>query len=140
MGSVLVRRQRQLQHRPSHRRSSISFLPDNVILKVMVRRSAPVLLTAVVLAVSVLAADRPGSDLEPALYRLLTAELRFSANDLADLELGKAVKHTLPPTSPGEVAAVGGIRINTTKERFVAAYRDIVRFKRNPNVLQIGRF
>ena len=106
----------------------------------MVRRAAPVLLTAVVLAVSALAADRPGSDLEPALYRLLTAELRFSANDLADLELGKAVKHTLPPTSPGEVAAVGGIRINTTKERFVAAYRDIVRFKRNPNVLQIGRF
>jgi hypothetical protein len=106
----------------------------------MVPGAARVLLTAIVLGVSVVAADRPGSDLEPELYRLLTADLRFSTNDLAELEAGKAVKHTLPATSPGEVAAVGGIRVNAPKERFVTAYRDIVRFKRNPGVLQIGRF
>ena len=106
----------------------------------MVRRAAPVLLTAVVLSASVFAAPPPGSDLAPELYRLLTTDLKFSKNDLEDLEAGKAVKHTLPATSAGEVAAVGGIRIKSTKERFLAAYRDIVRFKRGPSVLQIGRF
>src|SRR3954464_13177625 len=104
----------------------------------MVRRASPVILAALLLCASVRAANRPGSDLRPELYRLLTAELKFSSGDLTDLEQGKVVKHMLPPTSSGEVAAVGGIRINAPRERFIAAYRDIVRFKRGPSVLQIG--
>ena len=71
---------------------------------------------------------------------MLTTALKFSPNEIADLEHGKVVKHTLPATSAGEVAAVGGVRVNASKERFVAAYRDIVHFKKNPSVLQIGRF
>jgi hypothetical protein len=38
------------------------------------------------------------------------------------------------------VAAVGGVRIRASKDRFAAAYRDIVRFKKNASVLEIGRF
>ena len=122
MDSVLARRQRQSQHGPSRRPSSISWL-------------VPLLL-----GVSVLASDKPPSDLQPGLYRLLTTDLKFSANEIADLEHGKVARHTLAPTSAGEVAGVGAIRINASKDRFLTVYRDIVRFKRNPNVVQIGRF
>jgi len=119
MHSVLGRRRQDARRRPSHR-------PFLIFL-------------ACALGTSLLAEPR-GSDLQPELYRLLTTDLHFSAGDIAELEQGKVVKHTLPPSSAGEVAAVGGIRVNAPKERFVAAYRDIVRFKRNANVVQIGRF
>ncbi len=83
----------------------------------------------------------PPSDLQPDLKHLLTGELRFSAGDVADLEHGKIVKHTLPASAAaGEVAAIGGVRVHASKDRFTAAYRDIVAFKRNDAVLQIGRF
>jgi hypothetical protein len=81
-----------------------------------------------------------GSDLRPALRTVLVQDLKFSADELSDLERGKVVKHSLPPSSAGEVAAVGGVRIRASKDRFVAAYRDIVRFKKSPSVLEIGRF
>ncbi len=92
------------------------------------------------LGTAVTAAVPRSSDLQPALHQLLVHDLRFSDNDISDLEHGKVVRHTLPATSQGEVAAVGGIRIRAPRERFAAAYRDIVRFKRGENVLQIGRF
>jgi hypothetical protein len=94
----------------------------------------------VLLGAATLAAIEPPSDLQPDLHRLLIGDLRFSAGEIGDLERGRIVKHTLPATSPGEVAAVGAVRIHAGKERFAAAYRDIVHFKRNPGVLEIGRF
>ena len=93
--------------------------------------------SAVVVAMS---ASDPPSDLQPELAHVLVRDLKFSAEDLADLERGRIVKHTLPATATGEVAAVGGVRVNAGKERFAAAYRDIVHFKRNASVLEIGRF
>jgi hypothetical protein len=87
-----------------------------------------------------LAANEPRSDFQPDLQLLLVRDLKFSAGELADLEHGRIVRHTLPATAPGEVAAVGAVRIHASKERFAAAYRDIVHFKRNPGVLEIGRF
>jgi hypothetical protein len=95
---------------------------------------------ALALGTAVLASERPASDLQPALHQLLTQHLKFSAGEVADLEQGKAVRHTLPATAQGEVAAVGAIRVRTSKERFAAAYRDIVKFKKNEGVLEIGRF
>ena len=80
------------------------------------------------------------SDLQPDLQRLLSGDLKFSAGELAELQHGKIVRHTLSPTDAGELSAVGAVRINANKERLAAAYRDIVHFKRNANVLQIGRF
>jgi hypothetical protein len=96
-------------------------------------------LLALALGTAVLAADTP-SDLQPGLRQLLVGDLKFSAGDLADLEQGKIVRHTLPATASGEVAAVGGVRVRAGKERFAAAYRDIARFKRGESVLEIGRF
>ena len=89
---------------------------------------------------AVLVAQSPSSDLQPGLHRLLTGDLKFSPAEIADLEHGKVVRHTLPATAQQEVAAVGGVRIRASKERFAAAYRDIVRFKKGASVLEIGRF
>src|SRR5215470_9932096 len=92
------------------------------------------------LLVTTLVAAVPGSDLQPELRALLVGDLKFSSDELADLEHGKIVKHALPTSAPGEVAAVGGVRIRASKDRFAAAYRDIVRFKKSASVLEIGRF
>jgi len=82
----------------------------------------------------------PAAEFTPQLHTVLVRDLKFSADELADLEHGKVVKHALPATSAGEVAAVGGVRIRATKDRFAAAYRDIVQFKKSPSVLEICRF
>ena len=107
------------------------------------RSRVPAALLVVALAAggAALWAARPdGSDLQPQLRAVLVRDLKFSPDDLEDLERGKVVKHALPATAPAEVAAVGGVRIRASKDRFAAAYRDIVQFKKNASVLQIGRF
>jgi hypothetical protein len=91
------------------------------------------------LAVVALAAA-PVSDLQPELRALLTRELKFSPSDLADLEKGQVVTRGLGATATGEIAAVGGVRVNARRETFVKRYRDIAHFKRGAEVLQIGRF
>jgi len=97
-------------------------------------------LAALTLGAAVLAADRTPSDLQPALHDLLTRDLKFSAAEVADLAHGKIARHTLPGVSPGETAAVGGVRVQAGKERFAAAYRDIVHLKKGDSVPEIGRF
>jgi hypothetical protein len=82
----------------------------------------------------------PGSDISPHLSTLLSSELKFSPADLADLERGKVVKHGLDPAASDEVGVVGAVRIKARKGTLIDEYRDIVRFKRGPEVLQIGRF
>src|SRR5262249_54336317 len=64
----------------------------------------------------------------------------FSTADLGDLERGKIVKRTLPAAVPEEVGVAGAIRVHGSRDRLIAAYRDIVTFKKNEAVLQIGRF
>ena len=95
-------------------------------------------LVALALLTAIVTAERP-SDLQPDLHQLLVRDLKFTAAEIADLESGKVVRHTLPTTGR-EVAAVGGVRIHSTKDRFAAAYRDIARFKKGEAVLEIGRF
>src|SRR5258708_3384807 len=96
-------------------------------------------LAASLLAISV-AAAAPQSPIAPHLRSFLSGSLNFSAGGLTDVERGKIVRHRLAATAPSEVAAVGAVRIAADKDVFVEAYRDIVRFKRGPEVLQIGRF
>lgn len=94
---------------------------------------------ALVVPVAVVAlAQAPGIALE--VRDVLTRQLRFSNADLADLRRGKIVKHGIDTASPGEIAVVGAVRVNAPKAVFLDRVRDIVRFKRDPNVLQIGRF
>jgi hypothetical protein len=84
------------------------------------------------------AAQHAGMDLE--VRAVLMQQLRFSAAELDDLQRGQVVKHGLPTRSPGEVAVVGGVRVQAAKAAFFARVRDIARFKSGPEVLQIGRF
>jgi hypothetical protein len=71
---------------------------------------------------------------------VLTQQLRFSEDDLADVRRGRIVRHALPSRGPGEVAVVGAVRVGAPKAAFFARVRDITRFKSGPDVLQIGRF
>lgn len=85
-------------------------------------------------------AASPSLALDPALEAVLARSFHFSPADLADISRGKVVKHTLDGNTPGEVAAVGAIRINAPLDRFLTEFRDIVSFKRDTDVLEIGRF
>ena len=71
---------------------------------------------------------------------VLQNHFKFSASDFAELDRGRIVKRGLAASAPGEVAVVGAVRINATRERFLDRFRDIVRFKLGADVLQIGRF
>jgi hypothetical protein len=80
------------------------------------------------------------SDVPPQLRTLMTGELRFSQSDLSNLQNGEAVAHRIRSTAAGEAGAAGIIRIAGRKEILVDLYRDIVQFKRGPNVTSIGLF
>jgi hypothetical protein len=88
-------------------------------------------------AALLIAAD---SDIDVAIRGVLTRYLRFTSSELADLQAGKVVRHGLDSTAAGELGVVGAVRINAPKTKFLTRVRDIVRFKRGPDVLQIGRF
>jgi hypothetical protein len=87
-----------------------------------------------------LGAAAPGDDIDPAVRRVLAAQWRFSADDLVDLQRGKVVKHSIDASPAGEMAVVGGVRVDASKQAFVDFVRDITNFKRGPDVLAIGRF
>ena len=100
------------------------------------RRGAATLVVAL-LAVLRAAAQQP--DLDAGVRGVVTRFLRFSAGELADLQRGRIVKHDLDAHTPGEFGVAGAARIRAQKAAFLAAARDIVRFKKGPGVLQIGR-
>ncbi len=99
-----------------------------------------VLVAALVGAVLTVSAAIPASDLPPGLRGLLSKQLKFTPSELAELETGRVVAHRLGGTAPGEVGAAGAVRVQARKEAFVNRYRDIVNFKRGPDVLAIGLF
>jgi hypothetical protein len=79
-------------------------------------------------------------DIAPAVRDVRMSELRFSTAELADLQRGRTVKHGVDTSAPGEIAVVGAVRVNASKAAFLDRVRDIVRFKHDSSVLQIGRF
>jgi hypothetical protein len=92
-------------------------------------------------AVAVLhAGPQAPSDRRPELDAVLTHDLHFTPADLADLGRGRIVKHTLPPAVPEEIGVAGAVHIRGPRARLIAAYRDIVSFKKSSAVLEIGRF
>src|SRR5262245_39623809 len=104
-------------------------------------RSGTVATSLAVAAVAMLSAGgQPASDLQPELDAVLTRELHFSPAEVVALERGKIVKRILPPSAPEEFGAVGAIRVQGSRERLIAAYRDIVTFKKSEAVPEIGRF
>ncbi len=91
----------------------------------------------VALPALVAAAD---AGLDPHIRAVLTRFLKFGAVELADMERGKAVKHTIATSTPGEIAVAGAVRVNVPKATLLERVRDIVHFKQGPEILQIGRF
>jgi hypothetical protein len=82
----------------------------------------------------------PPSDIDAGVRAVLTRHLRFTTSDLADLQRGKIAKHSIDANAAGELAMAGAIRIETSKASFLDRVRDIERFKRGSDVVQIGRF
>src|SRR5262249_31115747 len=78
--------------------------------------------------------------IDPDVRSVLASDLRFSPSEFLDIDRGRIVRHTIPSGVAGEVAVVGGVRIRASKESMLEAVRDIERFKKNPDVLEIGRF
>jgi len=92
-------------------------------------------------ALAALALAAPTLSTIPADLRgSLVNDFKFSSGDLSDLEHGKIVKRVVETTAPGEVAVVGATRIKAARAAFLDRARDIVRFKKGPDVVEIGRF
>ena len=112
-----------------------------VRIDAILRGARPAIL--VVAAVTALSAGSShSSDFQPEFESVLSHDLGFSASDLTDLTRGKVAKHTLSPRAPEEVGVVGAVRIRGSRDRLIAAYRDIVTFRRSnrPPALAAGRF
>ena len=86
------------------------------------------------------AAGPPGGDIDPEVRAVLTRDLGFSTSDLADVERGRIVKHSVDAPASGEIAVAGAVRVDAPKSAFVDRVRDIERFKKSPEILQIGKF
>src|SRR5512140_592855 len=97
------------------------------------------IVVAAVLALSFLAAA-PAPDINPAVAAVLTRQLRFSPQEMVELQRGRTVKHGIDTTAPGEIAVAGAARVRAAKADFLARFRDIAQFKRGPGVVEIGRF
>ena len=95
---------------------------------------------ALACAAALLVAADPNDDINHEVRGVLTRYLRFTTTELADLHRGRIVKHSIDSDVPGELAVAGAVRVNVSKNEFLAGVRDITRFKSSPDVLQIGRF
>lgn len=82
----------------------------------------------------------PGDDIDPTVRAVLQQYWKFSANDLADLQRDKVVKHSVDTSAPGEIAVAGAVRVHAPKQIFLDLVRDIAKFKRGPDVMEIARF
>lgn len=71
---------------------------------------------------------------------LLIQKTGFSTADLAALDAGSAVIKTLDTPIREELAFVGAVYLDTSSNRFVEQFRDIVGFESGPGIPQIARF
>jgi hypothetical protein len=95
-------------------------------------------LLSVLACVATIAAQGVGVD--PGVRSVLAGPLRFSDEELADLQRGQIARHVLPAHAAGEIAVTGAVRIRAAKTAFFARVRDIVHFKTGEEIVQIGRF
>jgi hypothetical protein len=76
------------------------------------------------------------SDLDGFLRR----QLSFTPLEIGDLERGQIVVKLPPTMESREVAAFAVMRLGVSPDYYVSRFEDIVNFKKNDNVLQIGKF
>jgi hypothetical protein len=96
--------------------------------------------TRLAAALLALLAGTEMSALDPEIRAVFAHFWRFTDSELAELSKGRVVRHTLDTGSPGEMAVVGAVRVTADQSALIDAVRNIVEFKKSPNVLQIGRF
>lgn len=71
---------------------------------------------------------------------LLQKHFAFNEGNLSTLTRGQVVRKTLETQDPGEVVAVGAVKITVPRRFFIEQVRDIVAFKRSQYVQAIGTF
>ena len=91
---------------------------------------------ACLVAVTTLAAREPA---DPA-RELLSATFGVGKSDLTRIASGRVYSRSLPVQHDREVATLGIVRIKTEPRRYVDLLTDIVKFKRDDKILQIGTF
>jgi hypothetical protein len=94
---------------------------------------------ALLVAAALVAIPDAKSESDPARAFLTTA-FGLTRSDLARVDSGKVFSRTLDAKHSREVATLGIVRIRTTPAVYVERLTDIVKFKRNEAVLQIGTF
>jgi hypothetical protein len=72
--------------------------------------------------------------------RFLSEQLGFSAAQLRPLAVGKSVVRALDVADGREVAVTGAVHVRVPPAFFADLLRDVTRFKRSAEILQIGRF
>lgn len=86
-----------------------------------------------------LAVAAPGPATSPAATFLASA-FHVTAEEMARLNSGQVIARTLPVKDSREIAILAVARMKLTPEFYVEQMSDIVRFKRDEAVAQIGRF
>jgi hypothetical protein len=86
------------------------------------------------------AAQTPAPAVRPALADFLTKHLQFSRSDLAALARGESVAKSMPAADSREVAVAGAVRFDVPVDFYLAKLRDIVAFKKAPDVFRVGVF
>ena len=94
---------------------------------------------ATTLAVIAILGGSSARTLDPARSLLINA-FGLSAGEITRLDRGDVISRTLDVSNRREVATLGLVRITTSPEAYVAQLSDIAKFKRTPDVLQIGTF
>ena len=96
-----------------------------------------VVATAAMVGMSFVAAARAE---EPAPLGFLSRTIGFSAAEIATAGRGEVVTKLLPDADKGEIAAFGVVRVAATQERFFERLKDFPRFRKVPQIPEIGRF
>jgi hypothetical protein len=94
---------------------------------------------SVVAALVVGAATSAGGS-ATAAQTFLRTNFAITDEDLAHLNAGRVVSRTLPSSDSREVATLGVIRMAVTPAFYISRLADIIGFKRDEAVLQIGTF
>jgi hypothetical protein len=99
-----------------------------------------VTLALAALAVVAAAGAQSTSGIDGGLAAVLGRDLKFSTDELVELQRGKLVRHVIRSDTPGEVAVAAAVRVDAPKSAFLDRLRAIERFKQSSDVVQIGRF
>jgi hypothetical protein len=82
----------------------------------------------------------PAAAQDSAVQAFFRKTIGLTEAQAAEIEAGRVVTRQLPGADKPEMAAFGAVRIAAKKDLYLERLRDIVRFRKGPSTLQIGRF